>query len=270
MYCSVCGSQLALGAAFCHKCGHAAGEPRKVVPLDDPEDYETRIALPEAPRKRLRGVRALTYVGVVLILAFGAIVIGVVIALIERSWPYLPGAHVSVSVPTSPTATPETTSTPKSDYSSGTSPTSPTPEQTPTESRKRPNNNGNMNVYDSGSDETTSGYVPTFSNHQPLFPARFAVQPGQYIWQSFTVPPSGGRIVGSYYSDSNIEAALFEAHNFESWRNGGYSRAIYSPGRIGRDPVNIPVGAGNYVFVFSNRYSVFSVKQITTDVSLEY
>ncbi len=102
----------------------------------------------------------------------------------------------------------------------------------------------------------------------PLTPPAFVVEPGRYSSWRFNVA-SGGRVVGSFRSDTNIVVGIFDAENFNLFQNDKSCRSYYSSGKIPSGNINVPLPAGSYAIVFSNTYSFFSTKNITADISIE-
>ncbi len=102
----------------------------------------------------------------------------------------------------------------------------------------------------------------------PLTPPAFVVEPSRYSSWRFNVA-SGGRVVGSFRSDTNIVVGIFDAENFNLYQNDKSCRSYYSSGKIPSGNIDVSLPAGSYAIVFSNTYSFFSTKNITAEINLE-
>jgi hypothetical protein len=83
------------------------------------------------------------------------------------------------------------------------------------------------------------------------------------------------RIEGTFSAEggrnNDIEVTLLEAIQFRNWQNRLKFLPMYESGRVSGDKVNLPLpGAGTYVMVFSNRFSLLSTKAVTADLKLRY
>ena len=83
------------------------------------------------------------------------------------------------------------------------------------------------------------------------------------------------RIEGTFSTEggsgNDIEVTVFEAVQFQNWQNRLRFLPMYESGRVSAEKVNIPLpGAGKYVMVFSNRFSLLSTKAVTADLKLRY
>ena len=105
-----------------------------------------------------------------------------------------------------------------------------------------------------------------------------AVGPGNYHSTEFTVSSSMQRptVVGTFSAHAalgdNIEVYIFNDLAFANWSHGSTppNGTIYSSGRITTDNINVSVAPGTYYLIFSNEYSTFSTKQVSTSIDLEW
>lgn len=104
---------------------------------------------------------------------------------------------------------------------------------------------------------------------QQIVNTAMAIRPGAVQPFTFYVGGGGGRIVGRFQSADNIEVYILDQDSYVNWMNGANVPAFYNSGRITVSNVNVSLPAGNYVLVFSNRYSVFSSKAVTATIFLE-
>jgi hypothetical protein len=102
-----------------------------------------------------------------------------------------------------------------------------------------------------------------------LINAEFVVRPGQFRSVPFRVGRRGGRVVGRFRSDTNIEVYIMDSDALENWRNGAAVNTYYSSGRLTVSNINVQLGEGDYNLVFSNAYSTFSIKQVKAYVELQ-
>jgi len=104
-----------------------------------------------------------------------------------------------------------------------------------------------------------------------------AVDPGGWYRVRFSVTSSmrGAAVVGSFTasggSGNDIETYIFDDMAYTSWINGHSVYALYNSGRITVAEINTPITTpGQYYLVFSNTFSTFSSKKVTTTVNLQW
>jgi hypothetical protein len=83
------------------------------------------------------------------------------------------------------------------------------------------------------------------------------------------------RIEGTFSAEggrgNDVEVILLEEIQFRNWQNRHKFLPMYESGRVSADQINVPLpGAGRYVMVFSNRFSLLSTKAVTADLKLRY
>ncbi len=106
----------------------------------------------------------------------------------------------------------------------------------------------------------------------------FAVAPRTFTPFRFAVPSGSskleldGTFSASGGANNDIEVTLFEESQFLNWQNGHKFTATYESGRVTADRIRIPLPSDpvTYVMVFSNRFSIFSAKDVKADVKLQY
>jgi hypothetical protein len=105
----------------------------------------------------------------------------------------------------------------------------------------------------------------------------FSVQARNFTPFTIQVPEGldDVRIEGTFSAEggrgNDIEVTLLEEIQFRNWQNRHKFLPMYESGRVTADRVNVPLpGAGTYVMVFSNRFSLLSTKAVTADLKLRY
>ena len=106
----------------------------------------------------------------------------------------------------------------------------------------------------------------------------FAVAPRTYTEYKFAVPEgsSNPQLEGTFSTtggaNNDIEVLLLEETQFLNWQNRLKFTATYESGRVTADRIRLPLpdDAAAYVMVFSNRFSIFSSKDVKADVKLQY
>jgi hypothetical protein len=98
------------------------------------------------------------------------------------------------------------------------------------------------------------------------------------VWKQFTFDASSmrdARIVGKFHaaggSGNDIQAILADSDNFENWKNGHAAHVLYSSDKTTVGSVSVPISAsGTYFFCFSNTFSGFTDKDVSTDLEVRY
>lgn len=116
---------------------------------------------------------------------------------------------------------------------------------------------------------------------QPKFFARnllsgnFEVQAGQMLSWNFTVPghTRDVNIAGAFHAfgggGNDIQVVIVDPFNFENWKNGHPTNVFYSSGKVTNGRVALGgVEAGQYVIALDNRFSAFSRKQVSAQITI--
>jgi hypothetical protein len=71
---------------------------------------------------------------------------------------------------------------------------------------------------------------------------------------------------------NDLEVAVMDADAYANWENRHQAGVYYSSGKVTQSSVHaiLPNGGGTYYVVFSNRFSVFSGKQVEAQVAVRY
>lgn len=119
-------------------------------------------------------------------------------------------------------------------------------------------------------------YVPT-PHTVTIVNSMIRVEAGQSIYYQFSAPTGStdtyvsGTFTAGGGSGNDIRVYVMDEQNFINWRNGHQVSVYYNSGQetVGNINVNIPTGQNLYL-VYDNTFSVFSAKEVTTNVSLTY
>ena len=106
----------------------------------------------------------------------------------------------------------------------------------------------------------------------------FAVAPRTFTPFRFAVPSGSSKLQleGTFSAtggaNNDIEVMLLEESQFLNWQNRHKFTATYESGRVTADRirVSLPPDPVTYVVVFSNRFSLFSSKDVKADVKMQY
>jgi len=72
-------------------------------------------------------------------------------------------------------------------------------------------------------------------------------------------------------SGNDIQVVLTDVYDFENWKNNHPTNVLYNSNKVTNGVVTVQgIPAGQYVLAFDNRFSAFSRKQITGDITLSY
>jgi hypothetical protein len=101
------------------------------------------------------------------------------------------------------------------------------------------------------------------------------VKAGGWYSTSFTVSgnPSNETLIGSFTasggSGNDIIALLLDDTAYTNWSNGHQVNVYYNSGQITTGKINVSItSAGKYFFVFSNRFSTFTSKEVNANVNV--
>jgi len=111
----------------------------------------------------------------------------------------------------------------------------------------------------------------------PIAQGNVVVLPRQIQYYQFTIPrvAQDAKVTGTFHafggSGNDIEAAIMTPFEFENWRNGHQARVYYDSGQVTNGEIEVNgIPPGTYILAFSNRTSVFSRKEVTAQVTLDY
>jgi hypothetical protein len=111
----------------------------------------------------------------------------------------------------------------------------------------------------------------------PIAQGNVVVAAGQIQYFRFTVPEvaQGTKVTGQFHAfggaGNDIEAGIMTPFEFENWSNGHQARVYYDSGQATNGEIEVDgLPAGTYILAFSNRTSVFSRKEVTAQVTLNY
>ena len=103
------------------------------------------------------------------------------------------------------------------------------------------------------------------------------VNSGSYYDVSFTVTSAmtNPTVIGSFQasggSGNDIIALVLDSISFTNWSNGHQVSPLYNSGQLTTANINASItGTGTYYLVFSNQFSTFTSKQVSTSVNLQW
>jgi len=112
---------------------------------------------------------------------------------------------------------------------------------------------------------------------QNFFTGQITVRPGGYVTNTFTVQPGmqNFHMVGHFDASgglgNDIAAVLATGDDFQNWINGHQANVLYSTDKETTGHFDIgPLAPGQYVFAFSNKFSIFAEKQVFTQVDANW
>jgi hypothetical protein len=87
--------------------------------------------------------------------------------------------------------------------------------------------------------------------------------------------PTGGKIRGNFRASggkNDIEVVVFDARDFENFRNGNRARRTYyySGGYVTSDEIDRDIPAGSYYLVFNNKDALITGKWVTAQIDVVY
>lgn len=123
-------------------------------------------------------------------------------------------------------------------------------------------------------------YVPAPAIQQltdTIVEGKFAVPPRTFKPFEIVIDAamSNARLEGTFTASGanhDIEMLLLDEQQFSNWQNRHAFKSTYASGRVTADKLRIelPNEPGKYFLVFSNRFSIFSNKDVTADLKLRY
>ena len=91
------------------------------------------------------------------------------------------------------------------------------------------------------------------------------------VGDSMTSVKLTGRFSASGGARDDVEVFVFATRDdFTNWQSGNAHRAIYQSGRTTVANIDVPLKAGTYDLVFSNKHAVILLRNIDANVRLEY
>jgi hypothetical protein len=110
-----------------------------------------------------------------------------------------------------------------------------------------------------------------------ITPDAFVVAPGKLMYFPVSLPQSAawGMITGRFRAQggngNDIEMYVFNPDGFENYINGHSVSTLYNSGRVTVGSIDLYIPKGTtYYLVFTNKFSVFANKAITSDIVLKY
>lgn len=102
----------------------------------------------------------------------------------------------------------------------------------------------------------------------------FEVQALGFTFFQFDMP-TGGKIRGNFRASggkNDIEVVVFDARDFENFRNGNRARRTYyySGGYVTSDEIDRDIPAGSYYLVFNNKDALITSKRVTAQIDAVY
>jgi hypothetical protein len=101
------------------------------------------------------------------------------------------------------------------------------------------------------------------------------VPPGSYYHLIFivTLKMKNAKLEGYFQEmhSTGFSTCVFDDPSFQNWANRVDSHPVYDSGKVVEGKINLDIASpGTYYLVFSNRYSVFSARDILTTIRLEW
>jgi predicted nucleic acid-binding Zn ribbon protein len=116
--------------------------------------------------------------------------------------------------------------------------------------------------------------VPGSTN---LFTGQIIVRAGGYVKSTFTVEPGmqnfhvAGHFTASGGVGNDIQVVLAEESEFQNWINGHQAKVFYSTDKETTGHFDVgPLAPGQYVFAFSNTFSLLTEKQVFAQVDANW
>lgn len=99
----------------------------------------------------------------------------------------------------------------------------------------------------------------------------FPVPSGSYYFVPFKVMNDGtvaGRFTAEGGSGNDIRVLVLDEDAFVNWKNGHSVNTLYNSGQVTVGRLNLRLPSGNYYLIFSNTFSTFTNKVVTSDIAL--
>jgi len=127
-----------------------------------------------------------------------------------------------------------------------------------------------------GCSQSSSGAQQTLQNYN-LVNGVITVSAGSYYNISFTVtsamtnPSLTGSFTASGGSGNDIIALMLDDTSLTNWVNGHQVNTFYNSGQLTTSNINVSITTpGTYHLIFSNKFSIFTLKQVSTQVNLRW
>ena len=111
---------------------------------------------------------------------------------------------------------------------------------------------------------------------QKLLNGNLEVASGTYRYINFSVPAGAirARVSGSFHafggSGNDIQVVIASPPEFENWINGHQAQVYYSTDKVTNGTIDRLLPPGDYTLAFDNRFSAFSRKEVTGEITLTY
>jgi len=107
-----------------------------------------------------------------------------------------------------------------------------------------------------------------------LVDGAFTIPAKQAITYKFTGDSKGGRVTGRFRATggrgNDVEVYILDEDGYENWRNGHAVKTYYNSGRITVANIDVTLGKGKYILVFSNMFSAITPKAVEAKVKLSW
>ncbi len=101
------------------------------------------------------------------------------------------------------------------------------------------------------------------------------VQPGQFLYYPFSIPPSTtcavtGRIVGLAGGNKDFQALVLDENNFLNWKTSHQAQAYWQSGQVAATNIGVRLsGPATYYLVISNVFSPVTAKTVKVQAQAE-
>jgi hypothetical protein len=105
----------------------------------------------------------------------------------------------------------------------------------------------------------------------PIARGAYTIPAGSHQYFNFHVDHGIGRLVGNFQATggrNDIEVYVLDALQYVNFANGHRAPTFYNSGRVTVGRLDVPLGPGKYVLVFSNNYSVITPKAVSAEIVL--
>jgi hypothetical protein len=102
------------------------------------------------------------------------------------------------------------------------------------------------------------------------------VEAKQIRWLNFSIPSNATnvQINGTFHAfgggGNDIWVILTDPVQFENWKNNHETQLFYNSGKVTNGVIAGRLQPGQYVLAFDNRFSAFSRKEVTGEITLTY
>jgi hypothetical protein len=120
-------------------------------------------------------------------------------------------------------------------------------------------------------------YQQTTLKSSNLVNGAITVKAGSYYNVTFSITSAmaNSKVIGSFTasggSGNDIIALVIDDMSYTNWINGHQVSTLYNSGQLTTANVNVSITTpGTYHLVFSNTFSTFTSKQVSTSVNLQW